>query len=449
MRPETRAWLGQPALARLWDLLRDRVERSGLEVRGRIRLDMLSADEVEALGLLMGRSYPGGTVSIALADLDERLRLSAAEVGLIDVVAELRGPLTNRPALRNARRAAAEATWAEARKALRRNDLDQADWAESWLAELKRSGVLARLPSERAAQLMVQAVDVLAALPHQLESAPSTMSPRPEPGEFPSATDLWSTARAVPAIRLARLGRGELAEQLTGTAHGLDDDTLLSKVVMRALARAHGIDPPPDAAARRALWEAAGVATDRVSSTVLTYGLVPLGGHWPERSLRERTEACAETHLTLRDLQRITWRLAADTEIYICENPRIIEAAVEARCSRPVVCASGNPTTTVLTLLDALDDAGARLAYRGDFDWPGIAMANRMIARYDAHPWRMSSADYEEHVATARDRGTPLLPLGGNAVEAGWDPELTPTMCSLEVAVQEESALELLLSDLR
>jgi uncharacterized protein (TIGR02679 family) len=105
------------------------------------------------------------------------------------------------------------------------------------------------------------------------------------------------------------------------------------------------------------------------------------------------------------------------------------------------------PTTTALALLDALH-AGARLAYRGDFDWPGITIANRMISRYAARPWRMRATDYDEHVATARDRSTPLPPLTGAPVDALWDPELTPAMTALGVAVQEESALELLLADL-
>ncbi|GAA2590291.1 TIGR02679 family protein [Actinomadura fulvescens] len=418
MRAQTRAWLDQPALTRLWDRLHERLERNGLEARGRIRLTGVDAEEREALSLLLGRPLAGSSISISLEDLEERLVSGAAEQGLVDVVAELRGPPANRPALRNARREAAQAIWSAAEQALTRHGLDLTDWANPWLTETRRSGALTRLAPDRAARLIVQAVEVVAAL----------------------------TARnAGPARR----GRGELAEQITGTAHGLDDDTLLSRIVLRALARLHEVEPPQDAWTRRALWETAGIATDRVSSTVLTFGLRPVGGTWQERGLRERSEAGAETHLTLRDLHRMTWRLPPDIEVHVCENPRIVEAAADTGCSMPIVCASGSPTTTVLTLLDALSGAGARFAYRGDFDWPGVAMANRMIARYDARPWRMGAADYEDHVASARDRGTPLQALAGSAVEASWDPELAAAMRALNVAVQEESALELLLADLQ
>lgn len=181
---------------------------------------------------------------------------------------------------------------------------------------------------------------------------------------------------------------------------------------------ARGEDFPHDARARRELWEAAGVATDQVSNTVLTYGLMPLGDDWPARLLRERSLEVAETHLTMRDLRRMRWRLPPGTEVFACENPRVVEAVADAGCQRPLVCTSGNPTTTVLALLDALTGAGASLAYRGDFDWPGVAMANRIIGTYNARPWRMTAADYEEHVRIARDRGTPLHPLSGQLTAA-------------------------------
>jgi uncharacterized protein (TIGR02679 family) len=414
--PETREWLDQPALARIWDRLRDRLERNGLQIRGRMRLDGVTDAEREALGLLMGRAYTGDSVSVALADLDAQLRAGAAERGLVDVVADLCGPLINRPAVKVARRAATETIWAAADEALRARGFDHADWARPWLDDVRRGGTLARLDPPHAARLIVQAIDIMAAL--------------------------GSSGAALP-------GRGELAERVTGTAHGLDDDTLLARLVLRALARALDMEPPRDARSRRELWGAAGVTTDRVSSTVLTYGLAPLGAEPLVRMLRERTVAGLETHLTLRDLQHMTWRLPAGAAVFVCENPRIIEAAADTGCSRPLVCVSGNPTTTALTLLDALRAAGARLAYRGDFDWPGITIANRMIGRYDARPWRMNATDYEEHVAAARDRGTPLQPLMGPPVDAAWDPELTASMIALNAAVQEESALELLLTDLR
>jgi uncharacterized protein (TIGR02679 family) len=415
MTPAARSWLGQPDLARLWDMLHERLQRNGIAVRGRVQLADASHAEREALALLMGRAYAAGVITITLTDLDRQLRSGAAGCGLADVVAELRGPLTSRPALRETRAAERDRFWVAANEALRAARLDEAAWVPGWLEEVRRGGTLTRLPSVRAASLIEQAVDVLARVT--------------APGEVGGS-------------------RGELAERVTGTAHGLDDDTVLARLVLRGLARARGEEFPRDARARRELWEAAGVATDQVSSTVLTYGLLPQGDDWAARVLRQRSLAGAETHLSMRDLRRIQWRLPTDVEVFICENPRVIEAAADKGGRHPLVCTSGNPATTVLALLDALAAAGARLAYRGDFDWPGLAMANRIISRYAARPWQMNAADYELHVSVARARATPLQPLAGHPVVASWDPELTPAMQVLGVSVQEESALELLLADL-
>ncbi len=427
MTPAARSWLARPELARLWDTLHERLQRNGIAIRGRVLIADPSHAEREALALLMGRAYPAGPITIALSALDERLRSSAAGCGAADAVTELRGRLIDRPAVRSARRAERDQVWVVADEAITAVGLAQAPWAPGWLEEIRRGGALARLAPDRAVVLLTQAIGVLSSLTPQVQ---------PPAGIAPAG------------IAPAGIGRGELAERVTGTAHGLDDDTILARLVLRGLARCRGEEFPRDARGRRELWQAAGVATDEVWSTALTYGLMPLGDDWPARLLRERSASRAETHLTMRDLRRMRWRLPPGTEVFVCENPRVVEAAADAACRRPLVCTSGNPSTTVLALLDALAGAGARLAYRGDFDWPGVAMANRVLASYDARPWRMSAADYEQHVRTARDRATPLQPLSGQPVVAEWDQELTPAMRALGVGVQEESALELLLTDL-
>jgi uncharacterized protein (TIGR02679 family) len=388
MPTAARAWLAQPELSRLWDKVHDRLQRNGIVIRGHVLILDTTHAEREALSLLMGRAYPAARVSVALADLDARLQASAAGYGLVDVVTELRGQPVNRPAVRSARQAERQKVWTAAEEAMRATRLDDLPWAPDWLEETRRGGTVSRLESDRAALLVVQAVTVLARLQVSVEGTAGARSP-------------------------AAGSRGELAEHITGTAHGLDDDTVLARLVLRGIALSRGTEFPRDARGRRELWEAAGVATDQVSSTVLTYRLMPLGDDRPSRLLRERSLAMAETHLTMRDLRRIEWRLAPATEIFVCENPRVVETAMDAACQQPLVCTSGNPTTSVLALLDALTSAGAQLAYRGDFDWPGVAMANRIIRRYDARPWRMSAIDYEEHVRIARDRGTPLQPLSG------------------------------------
>ncbi|MET7474719.1 DUF2399 domain-containing protein [Streptomyces sp. NPDC005648] len=61
--------------------------------------------------------------------------------------------------------------------------------------------------------------------------------------------------------------------------------------------------------------------------------------------------------------------------------------------------------------------ADCAFAYH-EFDRPGIALANRVMRRYEADPWRMGAADYEHLVTRAELHGTPSLPLTGTLVEA-------------------------------
>ncbi|WP_405909001.1 TIGR02679 family protein [Streptomyces sp. NBC_00828] len=418
---ETLAFLTRSGLRRLWTAARTRLERNGLQPAGTIRLQDLDAGEREALSLLLARPVTGPTVMIRLPDLDTRLRASAVGRGLAATLTELGPPLTDRRAARDA--AATERTrlWSTAETTMAATSLTDQPWAHQWLEETRRTGSLTRQPHTTALMTITQAIQTLA-----------TLFPGTGPDPAPAA---W--------------GRGELATRTTGSAHGLDDGTLLARLVLRGIALAQGADFPTDAPGRRALWRRASVTPDEVSSTVLTYGLRPRGGTWQETALRERAEHHLETHLTLRELRILHLELPPGTRVHVCENPRVVEAAADAGCTASLICTSGSATTVVLTLLDALAAGGCAFAYHGDFDWAGIALANRVMRRYGvAEPWRMGAGDYEYLVMRAELQGTPPLPLAGPRMEAVWDSELAPTMEALGVALHEESALELLLGDL-
>lgn len=87
----------------------------------------------------------------------------------------------------------------------------------------------------------------------------------------------------------------------------------------------------------------------------------------------------------------------------------------------------------------ALDSTRARLSYRGDFDWQGIAIGNLVMREFSARPWRYTAADYVP-------RGS--LPLQGSKVIATWDPALSDTMEAAGTAVHEEAMACSLLADL-
>ncbi|MFD8967882.1 TIGR02679 family protein [Streptomyces sp. NPDC059568] len=412
----TRDWLTGPGLTRLWGAVRKRLEGNGVQATGSLQLTAVSAQERNDLSLLLGKPLTGADVTVRLDALDGRLRTSAAGLGLREVVEELGPPLTDRRAARAGVAAQRRYVWASLTSSLDASPLAGQEWTRQWYDVLRRTGVPKGVTPEAAVRTLQQAVQILTVL----------LDPE----------------------RTGTRGRGELAATATGSAHGLDDGTWLARLVQRGVALAHGTGLPGNAAGRRALWRLVSVTPDEVSSTVLTYGLRPIGGGWREESLRERSAHHAETHLTPRDLLGLRLQLPAATVIHICENPRVVEAAADAACTRPLVCTSGSAATVVLTLLDALATTGCHFAYHGDFDWPGIALANRIIRRYEALPWRMGAEDYERLAAHSQAEGIPQLPLDGRPVDANWDPDLAPAMTALGVALHEEATLDLLVEDL-
>ncbi len=99
-------------------------------------------------------------------------------------------------------------------------------------------------------------------------------------------------------------------------------------------------------------------------------------------------------------------------------------------------------------LLERLAHDGAQLFYRGDLDWPGVAIANRIINAYCAQPWRMSTSDYELALAAGGEEMIELPPLGDRPMGAVWDPNLSAAMERAGRAVHEEAILDLLVNDL-
>jgi uncharacterized protein (TIGR02679 family) len=399
-------WISDPKLRPVWDLVRARFEKAGLDARGKVLVRPATRDERHALGALLGRTITIDTVRVDLAALDVRLNERSGVGGLEAVLAALYGtPPQSRPAARAAREASRE------RPLQLAAELVKATWASEWIAGLRRTGLLTnREESERAIR---DAAAVLSELT-DAEDAPAAQS------------------------------RVELAARLLGDAHALDRDRLLHQVVLRGLAAAGGVTIPDGARDREQLWANHGVEPDLLSRTCLVWRL-RVGNREPTgRRLNEAADAGDPVHVTERDLRRIgSFASAAGTAVLVCENPRVIEGLAERGVDGWVaVCTSGEPNLVVDKVLGNLSRAGADLYYHGDFDWPGIAIANRVITRFAARPWRMTADDYLHAV---RPGGAAFV---GKQIEPAWDPELGAAMRSHGRAVHEESVLPLILDAL-
>jgi uncharacterized protein (TIGR02679 family) len=111
----------------------------------------------------------------------------------------------------------------------------------------------------------------------------------------------------------------------------------------------------------------------------------------------------------------------------------------------PLLCLSGSPASAGTRLVCALIAAGNPVRYHGDFDWPGMAMASRILS-LGTTPWRMSAGDYR--TAAARIDADHAVILTGTPVPTAWDPDLAAAMSSRGLAVHEEFLLPDLLADL-
>ncbi len=414
-----RAYLAAPDLAMVWTAARTRLERNGLHVVGTLTVDLDDAAADRLSGLLGRRLEPGTGRRVKLAELDAALRRSAAGQGLISILEILDGrPMIDRAAARRDAQTQWAQVWQRLDAALAADDLADAAWVPEWIAGLRRTGVLTRAGTDAATRALGHAVTALGILLRPTGEPPAT----------------WELAA--------------LATRVTGNAHGFDDTSLASAVLLRAAAHALGQPVPESAADRRELWQALGVATDSVSGTVLAWQLLPPGADGWSRMMRDRADVGLITHLTLHELDRAGSVEFANPGVTVsaCENPQVLQAAAHARTEMPLLCLSGNPASVGTRLLRALIAAGNPVRYHGDFDWPGVAIAGRILA-LGATPWRMSAADYRKAVAYLD--ADHAVALTGNPIPTAWDPALAAAMSARGLAVHEESVLPDLLADLR
>lgn len=400
--------LAAPSLAPIWAVLRERLERTGHAIRGTLVIE-LDDDGADRLGGLLGRSLESGTCRVRLPDLDAALRSSAAGRGLVAVVAELTGAaLRDRPAERVESQVGREKLWAHLGGLLVAVRLADQEWVTPWTDWLHRGGVLTRMPASAGEPTLSVAVRVVAAV-LAADRAPRSLA--------------------------------ELATEHTGTAHGLDDGAPAAALALRGLAFAMQAPPPASAAERRALWHRVGISTDEISGTVLVWALRPPGADRWSAMMRERADLGLITHLTVHELQRAQTLTSPSELVHACENPQVLQQLAAAGVDRPVICTSGNPAAAGSLLVDRVT-----VRYHGDFDWPGIAIARRIITR-GAAPWRLGHDDYFE--ATARLPADHRLALTGRPETTPWDARLQTVMTATDVAVHEETIVDLLLADLR
>jgi uncharacterized protein (TIGR02679 family) len=398
--------LGGDDVRWLVDRVRDRLERGGMAT-GTVTLRSPTDRQRAAVAVLVGtRRGAGATLVVPLEQVEAVLRRSGAAPDLRAAVETLTGPVVDRAAARDR----AERAWAAVTAGL--DDLAASDARLApWRDEVVGTGMLRRLTggdADAGAGLVAQCAALLDRLP------------------------------------AGGVSRSRLAAETVGDAHALDRGRPLATLTLKAAAHLSGLSWGASAEAQRTLWAGVGVLVGELSAPVLTLGLPGDAGTATGRVLGVWREAGQPVHITLR-------QLVADppafpgTAVFVCENPSVVAhaAAVLGSDCAPLVCIESHPAAAQLTLLRQLAAADTELRYHGDFDWPGVTIANGVMRRLPIAPWRFRAADYTAAVAAGLGSV-----LSGRPVTASWDPALTTRMRACGRKVEEEHLLADLLTDL-
>ena len=400
-----------PEYRRLLDAARRSLERTGGSLDGSVSVG--SPDEAERKAIIgitgQYREARVGRLSVRLADLDAAVREALADGrGLAGLLASRDGrPLKDRPAERERVAAGVEACARLAEDSY----LSSFEWFADWVDGLRRDGTLTRLVNSGETARMEQAVGVLEAL----------------------------DGRDAPVLLQA------LAAEVTGDPKALAPGTVLSTLVLRALALRLGVARPSSAEDRREVWDEFDVVVDDLASRVLVLGVPAFGdglGDWLTGAARRGVPFC----VTLQQLVTMPV-LVGEPVVYVCENPAVLRAAAGSlgSLSMPLICTEGRPSTAFHRLAAAVVAGGGELRYHGDFDWPGISIAASVMARHGAVPWRLSAPDYLAGVRADRDH----VPLSGPVAPTPWDPALAQAMAKTGRVVYEETVTDALLVDLQ
>lgn len=399
--------LGGEHLAPLRQRLRRRFELAATDgPLSQLRMNDLADEERAALARLVGRP-PSSTRSMQL-DLtvaDDNLRRSGVASSLRDALERLDGPIVHRATARLHR----EALWSAVVDGCTHPTLVGLLATPEGASLLK---LLARKDSVVAGGLCRSAEAVLQRLPG------------------------------------GAIVRSQLAADVLGDAHALDNGQPVATLVLAAWRRrTHSVPGSEDgsllgnAERARDTWAAAGILVNQLARPALFLNL-------PVKSAADDGRTGEPSYLSLRSLLRSppAWDVA-EKRIFVCENPNLVAIAADrsGRDCAPLVCTDGMPAAAQRALLSQLALSGARLCYHGDFDWPGLRIANHVMREYGAGPWRFNSTDYVAAVRTIPDFAKRLE---GTPVNASWDEGLVAAMTEHGVAVAEEAVATQLVADL-
>jgi len=190
-----------------------------------------------------------------------------------------------------------------------------------------------------------------------------------------------------------------LANECANDPHALDDGTA-RRLLERVLAHLHqeiAISWPLSAENRDALFSAANLCVDDISSGVTVAGL--LGDSTVLAAARESWLPWTVPLLAVKQIPSLS---APRRLAHLVENPSVFRHLWRSMLAVPsgkrptLICTNGQLSLAARRLLDLLVEGGVLLRYSGDFDSAGLGIACGLQQRYGIRLslWRMSIQDY-------------------------------------------------------
>ncbi len=367
---------------------------------GRITWKEYSQEERTALEGLLGRSFPGESISFSLKEFEAALQETRFEgITLKELLEAYFGEelrtnaekkewelLRKKEFLEDGRRYFREKMRAKENHSAKQTGTESPGTQEEvssaayrWITAVMEqkaygySGLMAELERDRteAQKLLRNVGEALLFLETSRENDPT------------------------PYIRLA-----VLSAQLTGNPHYFDRAGTAGAVFIQALCCWLNREPPQNAQEMTALYFEGGIQTDDVSSTVIAFGLhleKECGRHPAFEGFIKEKEPCV---ISLANLAGIRRAYGDCRYVFVVENEMVFGHMVDQLkdTSAALVCVSGQPRVAALVLLDLLAAEGVTLFYAGDLDPEGMGIADRIWRRYPERVrlWHMEQKDYVE-----------------------------------------------------
>ena len=356
---------------------------------GTVRLDGLSEDEREALGLLLRRDF-SRRHSVTVSYEQFELALEASRFRGVDVLALLQACLGTELISKRKARQRFERSWEAFASDMLRWCAKYGNAAgERWLRHLAERG--------KGARNVVSWFETDAEHLHRV---------------------LKAVLRGIALLPSGAYERLPLfAFRVTKDPHAFDRDRVEGKLLLQALVflrqeqdETYRPQLPLNAEESAELLYHFGILRDDILNFVTCSGIVAVRAGRAIPWWEEAAGESAVLHVPLREIVRADEFLPVSSVhgdlpriVWIVENSGVFAelldrlAALGQGGTPAVMCTRGQFHLAVLHLMDRLAASGCQMFYSGDFDPEGLLLAQKLCRRYPGRLklWRYSLQDYE------------------------------------------------------